>query len=92
MSSSASPHPDGGLDVVVDPDGTLHVPAAELARHGVHPGSHLRIVTDRRAPVSRRSARGSLTGTATAHDIDTLLAALDDAKVERVADIEQRWT
>jgi hypothetical protein len=88
VSSTASPHPDGGLDVVVDPDGTLHVPAAELARHGVQPGSHLRIVTPHEVPVSRRSVRGTLTGTA---DVDALLTALDDAKSERITDIEQRW-
>ena len=88
MSSTASPHPDGGIDVTVDPDGTLHVPAAELARHGVQPGSHLRIVTPHKLPASRRSVRGTLTGTA---DVDALLAVLDDAKSERITDIEQRW-
>ena len=92
MSSTASPHPDGGLDVVVDPDGTLRVPAAELARHGVRPGSHLRIVTDPMTPAPRRSARGALAGTAAADDIDALLAALDDTKSQRISDIEQRWT
>lgn len=92
MSSTARPHPDGGLDVVVDPDGTLHVPAAELARHGVRPGSHLRIVTGQAESGSRRSARGSLTGTVGATDIDALLAALDDTKSDRIADIDQRWT
>lgn len=91
MSSTASPHPDGGFDVVVDPDGTLRVPAAELARHGVRPGSHLRIVTDQLKPASRRSARGSLTSTATADDINALLTSLKDTKSERIADIEQRW-
>jgi hypothetical protein len=61
VSSTASPHPDGGLDVVVDPDGTLRVPAAELARHGVRPGSRLRIVTDPMTSALRRSVRGTLT-------------------------------
>ncbi|MBW0114303.1 hypothetical protein [Pseudonocardia abyssalis] len=88
MSSTASPRPDGGLDFVVDPDGPLHVPDAEVARHGVQPGSHLRIVTAHKVPAYRRSVRGTLTGTA---DVDALLAALDDAKSERVPDLEQRW-
>ena len=34
-----------GFDVVVGGDGTRSVPAAELARHGVAPGAHLRVGT-----------------------------------------------
>ncbi|MCA1670962.1 MAG: hypothetical protein LC799_01720 [Actinobacteria bacterium] len=91
VSSTASPHPDGGIDVVVDADGALHVPASELARHGVRAGSHLRIVTDPAHALARRSVRGAFAGTAAAHNIEDLLAALDDARSERIADVEQRW-
>lgn len=92
MSSTASPHPDGGLDVIVDADGTLHVPAAELARHGVRAGTHLRILTDPSPAAPRRSVRGALADDAAPQDIDGLLAALDDTKTERITGTEQRWT
>ena len=91
MSSTASPHPDGGLDVVVGADGALHVPADELARHGVHAGSHLRIVTEPPRAGTRRSARGAFAGTVSTHDVEALLNALDDTKTERIIGVEQRW-
>ncbi|MGH3767447.1 MAG: hypothetical protein ACRDTX_20215 [Pseudonocardiaceae bacterium] len=95
MSSTASPHPDGGIDlgidVVVDDDGALHVSASELARHGIRAGSHLRIVSDTAHATARRSVRGMFAGTAAASDVDDLLAALDDARSDRIADIEKRW-
>jgi len=91
VSSTASPHPDGGIDVVVDADGALHVLASELARYGVRAGSHLRIVTDTAHAPARRSVRGAFAATAAARDIEDLLAALDDARSERIADVEQRW-
>jgi len=91
VSSTASPHPEGGIDVVVDADGALHVPASELARHGVRAGSHLRIVTDSAPAPARRSVRGALAGTPAAQHVEELLVALDDAKSERIADVEQRW-
>ncbi len=92
MSSTISPHPDGGIDAVVDPDGALRIPAQELARHGVRPGSHLRIITDAPAAPPRRSARGALADAIDPTTVDALLAALDDTKTERIMDIEQRWT
>jgi hypothetical protein len=95
VSCTASPYPDGGIDlgidVVVDADGALHVPASELARHGVRAGGHLRIVTDTGHAPARRSVRGVFAGTAAASDVDDLLAALDDARSERIADIKKRW-
>jgi hypothetical protein len=91
VSSTASPHPEGGIDVVVDADGALHVPASELARHGVRAGSHLRIVTDPAPTPARRSVRGALAGTPAAQHVEELLVALDDAKSERIIDVEQRW-
>ena len=60
MSSTANPHPDVSLDVVVDDDGALRVPAEELARHGVHAGSRLRVVTGSPQQRARRSVRGTL--------------------------------
>jgi len=92
VSSVANPHPDGGLDVVVDPDGALRVPADELARHGVRPGSHLRIVSDVSQAGPRRSVRGALAGTLTTDELNGLLRALDDVRAERVVSTEQRWT
>ncbi|MDQ2881851.1 MAG: hypothetical protein M3Y48_11670 [Actinomycetota bacterium] len=93
MSSTSSPHPDGGIDLGIDADadGALHVPASELARHGVRAGSHLRIVTDTSHAPARRSVRGVFAGTAAASDVDDLLAALDVVSSERIADIEKRW-
>jgi hypothetical protein len=56
---------DDGFDVVVGGDGTLRVSAAELARHGVTPGSHLRIVPEsdpRSRPPARTKLHGLLVG------------------------------
>lgn len=89
MSSTASPHPDGGIDVVVDADGALHVPASELARHGVRAGSHLRIVTGPTPALTRRSVRGALADTPVAQHVEELLRALDETRSERI--VEQRW-
>lgn len=77
--------------MVVDADGALHVPASELARHGVRAGSHLRIVTDPAPALTGRSVRGALADTPAAQHVEELLTALDEAKSERIADVEQRW-
>lgn len=100
MSSPASS--DDGLDVVVDPDGALTVPADQLARHGVRPGSHLRVIfTDEptaaaevRVEVSplkqaRRSVRGSLAHLVTPADVDAFEAALAESKAARIAALDQ---
>ncbi len=44
MSITASP--DDGFEVVVGDDGSLSIPATELASHGLRPGAHLRIVPE----------------------------------------------
>ena len=44
--SNTPPSSGDGFEVVVGSDGTLTVPAAELARLGVRPGAHLRLVVD----------------------------------------------
>jgi hypothetical protein len=83
---SHTPAPDEGLDVVVNPDGGLTVSAAELARLGVKPGSHLRLVSDvARSQGERRSARGILAGTMPPEVVRDFIEALDEAKAERRA-------
>jgi hypothetical protein len=53
---------DESFEVVVSSDGSLTVPAAELARHGVRPGAHLQLVKSE--VVGRRGGRsaGGLAG------------------------------
>jgi hypothetical protein len=75
-----------GFDVVVGSDGTLTVPAAELARHGVRPGSHLRLVPEP-VPARRRSTRGLLAGTVSPEGVDAMIQALDEAKADRIAQV-----
>ena len=72
MSTSAG----DGFDVVVGGAGTLRVSAAELARPGVAPGAHLRVVPEpgpaARAgarPAARPKLRGRLVGKIPAEDI-----------------------
>lgn len=84
--------PDGeGIEVVVDPDGALRVPADELARHGVRPGAHLRLVHEPQPGVQRRRVRGALADVVDAAALDALEAALDDTKAERITAAERRW-
>ncbi len=45
---------------VVIPQGDLTIPAAELIRHGLHPGAHLRLVPIAEAVTEHRSVRGVL--------------------------------
>ena len=47
-----------GFVVVVDSDGALRVPAAELARHGVRPGARLRLVPIKQPPGERSRMDG----------------------------------
>ncbi|MCA1604294.1 MAG: hypothetical protein LC775_02150 [Acidobacteria bacterium] len=90
MSTSAAP--DGeGFEVVVDPDGALRVPAEELARYGVRPGAHLRLVHEPQPRERRRRVRGALSDIVDAAALDALEAALDEAKAERLAAVERRW-
>ena len=80
-----------GFEVVVDPDGALRVPAGELARHGVRPGTHLRLVHEPPPRQRRRRVRGALSDVVDAAALDALEAALDDTKAERLAALERRW-
>jgi hypothetical protein len=81
---STPPRPDDGFDVVVSDDGTLTVPAAELARHGVRPGSHVRLVPRQRSSRPRRLA-GALANTVPPAAVEQLIAGLDESKAERAA-------
>jgi hypothetical protein len=82
MSTPAGP--GDGFDVVVSDDGTLTVPAAELARHGVRPGTHVRLVPAQRSPRPRRLA-GALADTVPPAAVEQLIAGLDESKAERRA-------
>lgn len=90
MSTPAAPN-EKGFEVVVDADGTLTVPAEELARHGVRPGAHLRVVQEPQPRTPRRSARGALAGVIDAKQLDAFEVALDNSKAERIAAAERRW-
>jgi hypothetical protein len=61
IMSSAEQHPEA-LDLVVGADGSGGVDAAQLARWGVQPGAHLRVlpVTTATPTARRRSLRGVL--------------------------------
>lgn len=56
--------PQQQLEVVVGADGTVRVPASDVARLGAGPGEHLRLVRgEPEQPVGRRrSVRGALVG------------------------------
>jgi hypothetical protein len=82
--TSAPASSDDGFEVVVSPGGTLTVPAAELARHGVRPGAHLRLVPAQPMP-ERKSVRGALAGTVRREAVEALIQGLDEAKAERAA-------
>jgi hypothetical protein len=90
VSTSAAPNGEG-FEVVVDTDGARRVPAEELARCGLRPGAHLRLVHHPQPPAQRRRARGALTGVVTAAALDAFEAALDEAKTERIVALERRW-
>ena len=82
---SATIGPDDGFDVVVNDDGSLSVPAGELARHGVRPGTHVRLVPAQREAPKRRSARGMFADRVQPGDLDEFEAAMAEAKAERIA-------
>jgi hypothetical protein len=79
---------DDGIEVVVGSDGALMVPAAELARHGVNPGAHLRLVVSSSGG-SRRGGRsaGSLAHLTSPEGVDAMIKALDEVKAERIAQV-----
>lgn len=80
---STTPETADSFEVVVSSDGSLTVPAAELARHGVRPGAHLRLVKPE--GVGRRGGRsaGKLAGLVPDEVIEAWSQALDDDRAER---------
>jgi hypothetical protein len=74
-----------GFEVVVGSDGVLTVPAAELARHGVRPGAHLRLVPEERPAGERKRMAGALAGSVPPEAVEALIRGLDESKAERVA-------
>jgi hypothetical protein len=74
-----------GFEVVVGNDGALTVPADELARHGVRPGAHLRVVPEEQPARERKRMAGALAGSVPAEAVEDLLQGLEQAKAERVA-------
>jgi len=74
-----------GFEVVVGSDGALTVPAAELARHGVRPGAHLRLVPEQQPRGERKRMAGALAGRVPAEAVEELLQGLEQAQAERVA-------
>jgi len=82
MSSIPAPGYADGFQVVVAEDGSL--PARELARLGLRPGAHLRLIPEQR-PAARTRTAGALAATVPAEAVDALIRGLDEAKAERVA-------
>src|SRR5262249_2370848 len=80
------------LDVVVGDDGTVNVPAPEVARLGARPGEHLRLVrgTAARVRPGRRTVRGILVGKIDPADLLTA-QAFDDARKARVDAVEHKY-
>jgi hypothetical protein len=87
MTATTPPHNDGPdvLDVVVNADGGVTIPAAELARRGIRPGMHLRVVPAQREAPRRRSARGLFADRVAPGELDQFVDAMAQAKAERVA-------
>ena len=71
------------IEVVVGSDGSLTVPADKLARHGVGPGAHLRLVAASDGGRGHRSRKGALESIATPDAVQAWSEALDDDRVER---------
>jgi hypothetical protein len=68
----------------------LTVPADELARHGLRPGTHVRLIPKRPSPASRHIVRGALRAAVDARTLDAFEAALDEAKADRIAAVDRR--
>ncbi len=82
MSSVSVSGDAEGFHVVVAEDGS--VPASELARLGLPPGTHLRLVPEpRRAPRGRTA--GALAASLPAEAVDAWIRGLDETKAERAA-------
>lgn len=82
MNTTPAPEATEGFHVVVAEDGSL--PASELARLGLRPGTHLRLVPEPRRP-SRAGMAGALAAALPVEAVDDWVRALDAAKTERAA-------
>lgn len=80
----STPAPQDGLDVVVNADGGVTVSADELARLGVRPGAHLKLVPQQKSS-KRQSLKGALAGAVPSEVIDDFIRGLDESKSERRA-------
>jgi hypothetical protein len=80
----STPAPQDGLDVVVNADGGVTVSADELARLGVRPGAHLKLVPQQKSRKGK-SLKGALAGTVPPEVIDDFIQGLDESKAERRA-------
>lgn len=80
---STTPEAADSFEVVVSSDGSLMIPAAELVRHGVRPGAHLKLVKSEVG--SRRVGRsaGKLAGLVPDETIKAWSQALDGDRAER---------
>ena len=76
---------DDGFEVVVGSDGALTVPAAELARHGVRPGAHLRLMPEQRPVGERKRMAGALADSVSPEAVEALIQGLEESKAERAA-------
>jgi hypothetical protein len=79
------------LDLVIGADGSGSVDAAQLARLGVEPGTHLSVVpiSPPRAAERRRSVRGALAGSGPApspEDFEAASSASAQDSVDRYRD------
>lgn len=86
MSTTAGPN--DGFEVVVGSDGTLSVPADELARHGVRPGAHLRLVPDVEYAHARVSAFGYVAHVISPDATDALAEGIDAGRTDRADALE----
>jgi hypothetical protein len=86
-----------GFEVVVGSDGALTVPADELARHGVRPGAHLRLVAEGEGQTHdeqgderprHKSMRGALAHMVTPEDVDAFVEALAETKADRISSLD----
>lgn len=85
MSTAETPR--ASFEVAVGEDGSIKVPASEVARVGLRPGARLRLVAEPAGPVTRRSSRGVLAGKLPELSWEDFEAASRDA----IADHETRY-
>ena len=78
--SSAEP-----FEVVVEQDGSIRVPADQVARLGLRPGEHLRLV---RGPESERAPRRSVRGLGLAEIAPEDVLTWDDFEAASAANVE----